>query len=206
MNQGTRRLSSRSNSGLTKPTASSRKSSQSDKVYYRLLTYNAPYNSSFPLDTDDDSLSFIHANRIPSPRLASDYTKYICKREGIHHTRAKLYTSSVSRSVYSHSPHGRKTLPDDPAFRLADPGAPLRLHSLGCGSSREKPLVLYLDLDPSMDRTHAALPISRLERGGRRVAKIVRRAADAVQSFLCACFGSLQKVGPGTRQQEAMSI
>ncbi|KAL5505019.1 hypothetical protein ACEPAH_7682 [Sanghuangporus vaninii] len=163
-------------------------------VYYRLLTYDAPYNSLYPFDTEDDSLSFLHASRIPPPGLAADYIRYICNRETIHYTRAKLYTSSPTRSLYPRTPYGRKTLPDDPAFRLAVPDTPLRLRTDGCGSSRENPLVLYLDLDPSMDRTQAAFPVSKLERQGRRVAKAVRRVVDAVQSIFLTCFGSLQKV------------
>ncbi|KAL5532379.1 hypothetical protein ACEPAF_5949 [Sanghuangporus sanghuang] len=159
-----------------------------------VVTYDAPYNSLYPIDAEDDSLSFLHASRIPPPGLAADYVRYICNRETIHYTRVKLYTSSPTRSVYSRTPYSLKTLPDDPAFRLAVPDAPLRLRTGGCGSSRENPLVLYLDLDPSMDRTRAAFPVSKLERQGRRVAKAVRRVVDTVQSIFLTCFGSLQKV------------
>lgn len=125
------------------------------------MTYNAPYNSSYPIDAEDDSLSFLHANRIPPPYLGADYIHYICTREGIHHSRAKLYTSTPARSAYSSSypSYGRKTLPDDPAFTLAVPDEPLRLQVAGCGSSRNNPLVLYLDLDPSMDRTLSLIHI-----------------------------------------------
>lgn len=166
---------------------------------YSSVTYDAPYNSLYPIDAEDDSLSFLHANRIPHPGLAADYIRCICHRETIHYTRAKLYTSSPTRSVYSHTPYSRKTLPDDPAFRLAVPEEPLRLRPGGCGSSRENPLVLYLDLDPSMDRTEAAFPVSKLERQGQRVAKVVRRVVDRVQSVFLTCFGSLQKVPKSMR-------
>ncbi|KAL5521048.1 hypothetical protein ACEPAG_8970 [Sanghuangporus baumii] len=194
MSKGTRRPYIRSNSALSSTSGLGEKSNRGDKVYYRLLTYDAPYNSLYPIDAEDDSLSFLHAGRIPPPGLAADYIRYICNRETIHYTRAKLYTSSPTRSVYLRTSYSRKTLPDDPAFRLAVPDAPLRLRAGGCGSSRENPLVLYLDLDPSMDRTEAAFPVSKLERQGQRVAKAVRRVVDTVQSIFLTCFGSLQEV------------
>ncbi|KAH8110886.1 hypothetical protein DFH11DRAFT_1859841 [Phellopilus nigrolimitatus] len=170
------------------------------KVYYRLLTYNAPYNSFYPIEAEDDSLSFLHANRIPPPGFASDYIQHICHREGIHASRAKLYTSTPTPSAYSYTAGtrtGAKKLAEDPAFLLVTPETPLRLRPGGCGLVRANPLVLFLDLDPSQDRTHAALPASRLERGGRRVAKAVRVGVGAVHTVLVVCFGTLQKVPKG---------
>ena len=167
------------------------------------MTYNAPYPSFYPIDNEDVSLSFIHATRIPPPGLASDYLVHICSRERIHYSRAKLFTSSRTRatSVYSSSlsAHERKkqALPDDPAYMLASPVEPLRLVTGGCGMSRANPLVLYLDMDPSMDRTTAAHPISGLERAGRKFAKVVQRVADVIVGGLTVCFGSIQRVPKG---------
>ncbi|THG98792.1 hypothetical protein EW145_g7368 [Phellinidium pouzarii] len=216
MSQSTRRATYlRSNSALSTGRTSA---NFSDKVYYRLracclpvcisrpkanshspslpttaVTYNAPYNSAYPIDPEDDSLSFLHASRIPPPGLAADYVHRICAREGIHATRAKLYTSTPACSVYANV----KALPDDPAFVLVAPDVSLRLYAGGCGRARADPLVLFLDLDPSMDRTQAALPMGRLERGGRRVAKVVRKGYGAVAMAFLVCFGSLQKVPKG---------
>ncbi|KAI5120064.1 hypothetical protein M0805_002626 [Coniferiporia weirii] len=203
MSQNSRRLTYvRSTSGLSSKGAGTARSAGSEKVYYRLLTYNAPYNSNYPIDAEDDALSFLHANRIPPPGFAADYVHYICNRENIHPSRAKIYTSTPTRSAYVYSSHlsvhGRtRTLPDDPAFTLVAPDMPVCLQAGGCGSARTNPLVLFLDLDPSMDRTHAALPAGKLERGGRRVAKVVSKGYGAVQSFFFVCFGTLQKVPKG---------
>ncbi|PAV18072.1 hypothetical protein PNOK_0655800 [Pyrrhoderma noxium] len=187
----------------TKSNSSGGSNNRGDKVYYRLLTFNAPYTSFYPIDSEDSSLSFIHSSRIPVPGLASDFLTHICSRERIHHSRAQLFTTSRARatSVYSSSlsAHERKiqALPDDPAYTLAPPVEPLRLVPGGCGTSRANPIVLYLDLDPSMDRTTAAHPINGLERAGRRFAKAVQKVVGVVVTGLTICFGTLQKVPKG---------
>ena len=172
-------------------------------AYLDIVTFNAPYTSFYPIDSEDSSLSFIHSSRIPAPGLASDFLTHICSRERIHHSRAQLFTTSRARatSVYSSSlsAHERKiqALPDDPAYTLAPPVEPLRLVPGGCGTSRANPIVLYLDLDPSMDRTTAAHPINGLERAGRRFAKAVQKVVGVVVTGLTICFGTLQKVPKG---------
>lgn len=169
-----------------------------DEADLLLVTYNCPYNSNFPIDSEDDSLSFIHTSRIPPPGLAVDYVDYICLRENIHSSRAQLYLSAPrSRSVYASysARHGTWKTLDDPTLALADANAPVFLSERA--GTREHPLVLYLDLDPSMDRVHAAVPIGKLERFGRRVAKVVGRGVTALSSGFLACFGILQKIPKG---------
>lgn len=66
--------------------------------------------------------------------------------------------------------------------------------------TRAAPLVLFLDVDPSRDRTHAAFPAGALERRGRQVAKAVRRGAAALEKGLGAVFGVIQMVPKGMEQ------
>lgn len=113
-------------------------------------------------EDEDDSLSFIHASRISPPGFAVDFIDYICQRKNIniHSSRAQLYLSAPkSRSVYASysARHGTWKTLDDPTLMLADPGAPVLLSERA--GTREHPSVLYLDLDPSMDRVHAAVPV-----------------------------------------------
>ena len=67
----------------------------------------------------------------------------------------------------------------------------------GCGFSKTNPLVLFLDIDPTMDRTHASQEPSKLEKGGKRVARAVRKGCGAVQMALSIVFGAMQKVPKG---------
>lgn len=57
--------------------------------------------------------------------------------------------------------------------------------------------MLFLDVDPSRDRTHAVHPASTLERRGRQVAKAMQRGAQALERCLGAVFGAIQMVPKG---------
>ena len=54
-----------------------------------------------------------------------------------------------------------------------------------------------LDIAVILDRTHASQEPSKLEKGGKRVARAVRKGCGAVQMALSMVFGAMQKVPKG---------
>lgn len=154
------------------------------------VTYSAPYTSFYPACAEDSALSFLHIHRVPPPGLAKDYLEYICTREGIHPLRAKLYISNDPNQTTTR-------LTTTSSFTLIRGHEKVELRVNGCGFSKANPIVLFLDIDPTMDRTLASQEPSALEKGGKRVAKAVRKGCGAVQSVFSTVFGALQKVPSG---------
>lgn len=141
-----------------------------------LAEAEGPFSSYYPMHADDPSLSYVYAQHVPPPGLASNYTTYICAREQIHISRAKLYVST--RNI-GDDPH-------DSDYVAIEPSAKIMLQTGGRGLSEDDPLLLSLELPQGKDRKAASEPVPVWVEGGRAAAVAGTRSLSALG--MCAAY------------------
>lgn len=97
---------------------------------------------------DDPSISLIYAQHVPPPGNAQNFIDYICSRERIHPSRAKLF---IPDPAYDGA---------HPQLNPVQPNEKIALSVGGIGLSEQLPLIVSIDVPGGVDRATAARPIS----------------------------------------------
>ncbi|KLO18299.1 hypothetical protein SCHPADRAFT_129551 [Schizopora paradoxa] len=146
------------------------------EVYYRLSSPSGPFDSYHRMYADDPSISYIYAQHVPPPGIAQNFIDYICSRERIHPSRAKLFI----RDSTSNSAHAQ--------LNPVQPTENITLSPGGIGLSELFPLIVSIDVPGGVDRATAARPISIWAETGIAAEKVSATGCSALK-IGCLHFG-----------------
>ncbi|KAG8939135.1 hypothetical protein FRC04_006950 [Tulasnella sp. 424] len=134
-------------------------------AYYRLYWKPSTALPSLqPVDSSDPSLSSFYVEHVPPPRKGKNFLAFVCDREQIHITRAKLYVNIIG-------------IAGEEQLRLVNPAESLKRTATSCGATPDNPLLVTIEMPPDgqgvRNREHAALPLPLALRASRAMGKAI---------------------------------